>query len=166
LVSGKTLFVDELRGMRSTELVFGFECSGNRRPLQGLASSGRWTGVPLRTVLGQAGVKPEAREFVFFGADHGEEEVDFRGQKNKVDQQFGRSLSREKALSPEPLLAYAEWRTHSPPGVPASLCWFPDGTALPTSNGSPTSTFSRISFSETTRPAGTARCEARRSLAR
>ena len=33
--------------------------------------------------------------------------MDFRGQINKVDQQFGRSLPREKALSPEPLLAYA-----------------------------------------------------------
>jgi hypothetical protein len=39
----------------------------------------------------------EAREFVFFGADHGEEDVDFRGQIHKVDQQFGRSLTREKA---------------------------------------------------------------------
>ncbi len=97
----------ELQRMRGTELVFGFECSGNRRPLQGLASNGRWTGVPLRTVLDRTGVKPPAREFVFFGADHGEEEVDFRGVIHKVDQQFGRSLPREIALSHEPLLAYA-----------------------------------------------------------
>ena len=87
--------------------MFGFECSGNRRPLQGLSSNGRWTGVPLRAVLDRAGVKAEAREFVFFGADHGDEEVEFRGTMFKVDQQFGRSLSREKALSAEPLLAYA-----------------------------------------------------------
>jgi DMSO/TMAO reductase YedYZ molybdopterin-dependent catalytic subunit len=87
--------------------VFGFECSGNRRPLQGLSSNGRWTGVPLKAVLDQAGVKPKAREFVFFGADHGEEEVDFRGVINKVDQQFGRSLPREIAMAPEPMLAYA-----------------------------------------------------------
>jgi len=103
----KSFSLDELRKMRSTDLVFGFECSGNRRPLQGLASNGRWTGVPLRTVLEQAGVKPQAREFVFFGADHGEEDVDFRGQITKVDQQFGRSLPREKALSHGLLLAYA-----------------------------------------------------------
>ena len=102
-----SLALAELRKMRSTELVFGFECSGNRRPLQGLSSNGRWTGVPLRTVLDQAGVKATAREFVFFGADHGEEDVDFRGTITKVDQQFGRSLSRDKALSAEPLLAYA-----------------------------------------------------------
>jgi DMSO/TMAO reductase YedYZ molybdopterin-dependent catalytic subunit len=101
------LSLEDLRKMRSTELVFGFECSGNRRPLQGLSSNGRWTGVPLRTVLDQAGVKAQAREFVFFGADHGEEEVDFRGTITKVEQQFGRSLSREKALSAEPILAYA-----------------------------------------------------------
>jgi len=93
--------------MPSTEIVAGFECSGNRRPLQGLSSNGRWTGVPLRAVLDRAGVKAEARELVFFGADHGEEEVDFRGRVIKVEQQFGRSLSRERALSPEPLLVYA-----------------------------------------------------------
>ena len=103
----KSFPLDDLRKMRSTELVLGFECSGNRRPLQGLASNGRWTGVPLRAVLAQVGVKPQALEFVFFGADHGEEEVDFRGQISKVDQQFGRSLPREKALSNDPFLAYA-----------------------------------------------------------
>jgi DMSO/TMAO reductase YedYZ molybdopterin-dependent catalytic subunit len=103
----QSLSLDELRKMPGTDLVFGFECSGNRRPLQGLCSNGRWTGVPLKALLDRAGVKPEAREFVFFGADHGEEDVDFRGQINKVDQQYGRSLTREQALSPEPLLAYA-----------------------------------------------------------
>jgi DMSO/TMAO reductase YedYZ molybdopterin-dependent catalytic subunit len=102
-----SLSLDTLRGMRRVELVAGFECSGNRRPLQGLSSNARWTGVPLRAVLDQAGVKDNAKEFVFFGADHGKEEVEFRTQKYEVDQQFGRSLSREKALSPEPMLAYA-----------------------------------------------------------
>jgi DMSO/TMAO reductase YedYZ molybdopterin-dependent catalytic subunit len=102
-----SLSLDELRQMRATDLIAGFECSGNRRPLQGLSGNGRWTGVPLKTVLDKAGVKREAREFVFFGADHGEEEVEFRTNKYKVEQQFGRSLSREKALSNEPFLAYA-----------------------------------------------------------
>ena len=101
------LSLDDLRSMPSTELIFGFECSGNRGPLNGLSSNGRWTGVQLRTVLEQAGVQSSAREFVFFGADHGEEDVEFRGQTYTVDQQYGRSLSRDQALSPEPLLAYA-----------------------------------------------------------
>jgi len=102
-----SLSLDELKAMPSTELVAGFECSGNRRPLQGLSSNGRWTGVRLRAVLDRAGVSAEARELVFFGADHGEEEIPFRGRTIAVEQQFGRSLSREKALAPEPLLAYA-----------------------------------------------------------
>ena len=101
------LSLAELQRMRGADIVLGFECSGNRRPLQGLASNGRWTGVPLRSVLERAGIKSGAREFVFFGADHGDEDVDFRGRITKVDQQFGRSLPRDQALSPEPLLAYA-----------------------------------------------------------
>jgi DMSO/TMAO reductase YedYZ molybdopterin-dependent catalytic subunit len=103
----QSLSLDALRAMRRVEIAAGFECSGNRRPLQGLSGNARWTGVPLRTVLDQAGVKDSAREFVFFGADHGKEEVEFRTQKYEVDQQFGRSLSREKAMSSEPMLAYA-----------------------------------------------------------
>lgn len=102
-----SLSLGDLRTMRSVDLVAGFECSGNRPPLQGLASNGRWTGVPLRAVLDEAGVKPQAREVVFFGADHGEEEVEFRSQKYTVDQQYGRSLSRDQALAPEPFLAWA-----------------------------------------------------------
>jgi DMSO/TMAO reductase YedYZ molybdopterin-dependent catalytic subunit len=100
------LSLDDLKRMKSTQITFGFECSGNRRPLQGLCSNGHWTGVPLRTVLDQAGVKSEVKEFVFFGADRGDEEVEFRTQKFTVNQQFGRSLSREKALSGEPIVAY------------------------------------------------------------
>ena len=101
------LSLADLRGMPSRELIFGFECSGNGGPLNGLSSNGRWTGVPLRAVLERAGVQASAREFVFFGADHGEEDVEFRGSTYKVDQQYGRSLQRDKALSDEPLLAYA-----------------------------------------------------------
>jgi DMSO/TMAO reductase YedYZ molybdopterin-dependent catalytic subunit len=100
------LSLADLRALPSRELVFGFECSGNRGPLNGLSSNGRWKGVPLRAVLERAGVKADGREIVFFGADHGEEEVEFRGATFKVDQQYGRSLQRDMALSDEPLLAY------------------------------------------------------------
>ena len=102
-----SLSVDDLRAMPSREIVVGFECSGNRGPINGLAGNGRWTGVPLRTILDRAGVKPDAKEFVFFGADRGEEEVQFRGQTFTVEQQYGRSLAREKALSSDPILVYA-----------------------------------------------------------
>jgi len=102
-----SLSLDDLRRMKSAELIAGFECSGNRRPAQGLCGNGRWTGVTLRAVLDAAGVKPDAREFVFFGADRGKEEVEFRTSKYEVEQQYGRSLPREKALSSDPFLAYA-----------------------------------------------------------
>ena len=101
------LSLEDLKKMGGAELVAGFECSGNRRPVQGLVGNGRWTGVPLRKVLDAAGVKAAAREFVFFGADKGMEEVEFRTSKYQVEQQYGRSLTRERALSPEPFLAYA-----------------------------------------------------------
>ncbi len=105
----KALSIDELRKMGSTELVAGFECSGNRRPVQGLIGNGRWTGVPLKTVLDSAGLKAEAHEIVFFGADRGKESVAFRGTNFDVEQQYGRSLPRARALAsdPAPFLAYA-----------------------------------------------------------
>jgi len=103
----KSLSLEDLQKMGKAELIAGFECSGNRRPLQGLSGNGRWTGVPLKTVLDSSGVKTSAREFVFYGADHGPEEVEFRTQKFNLEYQFGRSLAREKALSADPFLAYA-----------------------------------------------------------
>jgi DMSO/TMAO reductase YedYZ molybdopterin-dependent catalytic subunit len=101
------LTLDDLKKFGSTDLVFGFECSGNRGPIQGLCGNGKWTGIPLKKVLDAAGVKPAAREFVFFGADKGEEEVEWRTQKYKIDVPFGRSLNREKAMSDWPFLAWA-----------------------------------------------------------
>lgn len=105
--SSLSLSLDEIRKMGNAEMELGFECSGNRRPLQGLIGNGRWTGVPLKTVLDKAGLKAEAREIVFFGADKGPEEVEFRAQKFNVEQQYGRSMSRDKALTSEAFLAYA-----------------------------------------------------------
>ena len=55
-----SLSIDEIRAMPARDLVFGFECSGNRGPINGLASNGRWTGVSLHTVLERAGVQPAA----------------------------------------------------------------------------------------------------------
>ena len=104
-----TLSLDEIRKIGSTELIAGFECSGNRRPIQGLIGNGRWTGVPLKTVLDKAGLKPAAREIVFFGADRGKEAVNFRGTNFDVEQQYGRSIQRARAMDndPPPFLAYA-----------------------------------------------------------
>jgi len=102
------LTMDEIRKRPSVQVPVGFECSGNSRGrLQGLASAGLWTGTRLKDLLNAAGVKSEGKEVVFFGVDHGEIDVPFRGQTYKVDQHFGRSITIENAMKPEPILAYA-----------------------------------------------------------
>jgi hypothetical protein len=75
--------------------------------MQGLSSNGRFTGVRLRDVLKRAGVGDAAREVVFFGADRGKEDVVFRQQTFKIEQQFARSITLENAQKPEPMLVYA-----------------------------------------------------------
>jgi DMSO/TMAO reductase YedYZ molybdopterin-dependent catalytic subunit len=102
------LSLADLRAIPSVDVVNGYECSGNSaRAQQGLSSNGRFTGVRLRDVLRRVGVDDKAREVVFFGADKGNEDVVFRQQTLKVQQQFARSITLENAMKPEPLLAYA-----------------------------------------------------------
>jgi len=97
----------DLKAMKPVEMTLGFECSGNSpRAVQALASCGKFKGVPLSALLKHAGVGPKAREVVFFGTDRGPAEVAFRQQTYKVDQQFGRSITLENAMKPEPMLAY------------------------------------------------------------
>jgi DMSO/TMAO reductase YedYZ molybdopterin-dependent catalytic subunit len=109
LVSRPTdLSLADLKAMKAVDVVNGYECSGNSpRAMQGLSSNGRFTGVRLRDVLKRAGVDDRAREVVFFGADRGKEDVVFRQQTLKVEQQFARSITLENAMKPEPILAYA-----------------------------------------------------------
>jgi DMSO/TMAO reductase YedYZ molybdopterin-dependent catalytic subunit len=102
------LSLADLKGMRAVEVVNGYECSGNSaRAMQGLSSNGRFTGVRLRDVLRRVGVDDRAREVVFFGADKGNEDVVFRQNTLKVQQQFARSITLDNAMKPEPLLAWA-----------------------------------------------------------
>jgi DMSO/TMAO reductase YedYZ molybdopterin-dependent catalytic subunit len=158
----KAYSLDQLRALGASDLPAGFECSGNSpRGMQGLSSCGKFTGVALRKVLSEAGIKADAREIVFFGADHREEEVDFRGTKYKVEQQFGRSLTRDDATSPEPMIV---WNMNGEPlskaqGFPLRLIvpgWY--GVAnvkwLSQIHARRTSTLA------TSRPAGTARSRA------
>ena len=53
-----SLSLDDLRRMPSTELVFGFECSGNRGPMNGLCGNGRWTGGFAADAAGPDGRAP------------------------------------------------------------------------------------------------------------
>jgi DMSO/TMAO reductase YedYZ molybdopterin-dependent catalytic subunit len=102
------LSLDDLKGMHATEVAAGYECSGNSpRSVEGLCSCGMFKGVKLADVLKHVGVNAKAREVVFFGADRGPQDVVFRTQTFKVDQQFGRSITLENAMKPQPMLAYS-----------------------------------------------------------
>jgi DMSO/TMAO reductase YedYZ molybdopterin-dependent catalytic subunit len=102
------LSLADLKKMRAADLQAAYECSGNgARSMQGLTSCGKFTGVRLSDVLKQAGVKAKAREVVFLGADHGKGEVVFRTNTYNLDQQFGRSITVEDAMSGDPMLVWA-----------------------------------------------------------
>ncbi|MCI0621298.1 MAG: molybdopterin-dependent oxidoreductase [Acidobacteria bacterium] len=97
----------DLKKRRRLEQVVGFECSGNNNPRGNpLVGNARWAGTPLAALLKDCGVKSQAREVVFFGADKGTEEVSHGGSTQKVEQRFARSLSIEDAVRPEVLVAY------------------------------------------------------------
>ena len=84
------------------------ECSGNStRPtrMAGLLSNGVWTGVPLAAVLKDCGVRPEAREVVFLGADL-EKEKKFQAGNREYTAPHGRSVYIQDALNPDALLAF------------------------------------------------------------
>ncbi|WP_256977507.1 sulfite dehydrogenase [Bordetella genomosp. 10] len=79
LVERELLFsVEDLRRFPSVSRIHFLECSGNpgfdvhgktAAEANGLISCAEWTGVPLRTVLEEAGLRPEARWAVAEGAD-------------------------------------------------------------------------------------------------
>jgi DMSO/TMAO reductase YedYZ molybdopterin-dependent catalytic subunit len=99
-----------LQTMPSRTIRVTMECAGNGRArleprpvsqpwLVEAVGTADWTGVPLRHVLDAAGVRADAVEAVFTGADHGIE----RG----VEQDYQRSLPIAETLRDEVLLAYA-----------------------------------------------------------
>ncbi|WP_406428216.1 sulfite oxidase [Streptomyces sp. NBC_01589] len=105
------LDVAALRSFPAVTLRVTMECAGNGRALLAprpvsqpwlveAVGTAEWTGVPLRLLLAEAGVEPDAVEAVFSGADHGVE----RG----VEQDYRRSLPLDVATGddPEVLVAY------------------------------------------------------------
>lgn len=87
------------------------ECAGNGRSFlkqaapgvqwgAGAVGNAEWTGVPLRLVLEESGVRPEAIEVLFEGADRGHE------HDHPDEMNFARSLPLAKALDPDTLLVH------------------------------------------------------------
>jgi DMSO/TMAO reductase YedYZ molybdopterin-dependent catalytic subunit len=107
-----SLDLHDLHTMRAETLVVTLECAGNGRSQfdpavsgekweLGAVSTAEWTGVPLTEVLDRAGIKAQAREVLFRGADGGAV-ADTGGAAR-----FERSLKLEDARNGEALLAYA-----------------------------------------------------------
>jgi len=107
-----SLSVRDLFNMPSRTHVVTLECAGNGRtrfspPTPGekwefgAVSTAEWTGVPLTELLDRAGVRTEAKEVLFRGADLGMVE-------DRVDPiRFERSLAIDHARDGDVLLAYA-----------------------------------------------------------
>ncbi len=102
--------LSELEAMPQVSFSMTMECAGNDRvtmlPLpagepwqNGALSTVRYSGVPLARLLERVGLRTDAMEIVFRGADSGERE-DAVG-----DVQFERSLSVSTALDPAVILA-------------------------------------------------------------
>jgi DMSO/TMAO reductase YedYZ molybdopterin-dependent catalytic subunit len=105
----RELTLPELMGRADKrDLAVTLECSGNsNRPtrMAGLLSNGVWTGVPLAALLKESGLKPEAREVVFLGADL-EREKKWQAGNREFEAPHGRSVYVQDALHPEAILAY------------------------------------------------------------
>ena len=121
-----SLSLDDLRARDAVTMPVTLECAGNGRArleprplsqpwLTEAVGNAEWTGVPLAPLLAEAGLRDEAVELVFTGAD--------RGIEGGVEQLYQRSLPRAEALSPDALLAYAVNGQPLPPqhGAPLRL---------------------------------------------
>ena len=107
--SGQTqLTLDDLKKMPAFEIAAVNQCSGNRRGLfrphvpgvewgYGAMGCARWKGVRLKEVLDRAGVKKEAIEIVFDGAD---------GPVIAETPRFIKSIPVWKAMEDTTLIAY------------------------------------------------------------
>lgn len=104
----------ELRKLPSETRIATLECAGNSRvflvpPVEGVqwelgaVGNAEWTGVPLAALLQRAGLEKDACEVVLEGADRG---IVPDGASPAGPVAYARSLSREKALGPEVLIAY------------------------------------------------------------
>ena len=121
-----SLSLEELRRLPAEDVVVTMECAGNGRArvephvisqpwLYEAVGTARWSGVPLREVLEQAGVAGGATEVLFTGLD--------RGVEGEEEQAYQRSLPLGDATREDVLLAYEVNGVPLPPqhGFPLRL---------------------------------------------
>lgn len=106
-----SLKYEDLKKLPSAEIHSLLECAGNSRAsvqpqIEGLlwdngaVGNANWKGVSVKTLLEQAGIKDNAVEILFEGADRGTE----NGSGKEIN--FAASLPMDKALNPETIVAY------------------------------------------------------------
>lgn len=124
----RTFSLQEIYSLPSKTIKVVLECSGGKRELfepkvfgeqwgKGAISQGIWKGVSLRTLLQDTGLIDSAKEVVFESYDYGQ-----RSDSNQI-WNFSRSLSIEKSLDPDTIIAY-EYNNQSIPfkhGFPLRL---------------------------------------------
>jgi DMSO/TMAO reductase YedYZ molybdopterin-dependent catalytic subunit len=109
-----SLSYEQLREMPSETRVAVLECAGNSRVFLvpqvagaqwelGAVGNAEWTGVPLASLLGRAGILDEACEIVLEGADRG---TPSEPPVPPDPIPYVRGLARNKALQREVLIAY------------------------------------------------------------
>jgi DMSO/TMAO reductase YedYZ molybdopterin-dependent catalytic subunit len=109
-----SLSYDDLLKLPTRKQNATIECAGNGRVFltppvpglqwsQGAVGNAEWEGVPLAAILDKAGVKANAVEVVFEGADKGQVKSD---PKSPGPISFARSISLAKAKSSDVLLAH------------------------------------------------------------
>lgn len=107
-----SLSLQDLRNLPAETRPVTLECAGNGRSLLdppvegekwefGAVSTAEWTGVPLVELLNRIGVKPDAGEVLFRGADGGS--VEGRPQSISFERSLALDLARDRGV----LLAYA-----------------------------------------------------------
>ncbi len=107
-----SLTLRDLENLPSRSLFVTLECAGNGRATitpkvdgvpwgLGAVSTAEWTGVPLTEVLDRAGVRAQARQLLFRGADRG------TVAREPDPIQYERSLDVDYARESDAILAYA-----------------------------------------------------------
>ncbi len=121
----QTLTLDDVKARQRREVTFTLECSGNHGfPfVTGAVGNARWAGTPLASLLQRAGVRRQASEVVFWGADSGPADIrDNVGIIKRfpadppapgpdtldltITEPFARSMSLDEAMDEQNLLCY------------------------------------------------------------
>lgn len=98
------LSLEQLQSRPKTQVTATLECSGNGAGpgFMGAIGNARWAGTALAPLLKECGVRSDAIQAAFWGADSGKEKI----RNKEYEQNFARALSLEQALRDDVILAW------------------------------------------------------------